>query len=396
MIKEVEIVKKITIVILPKKGVSPSEQLGDCLFQLNEKLDNFNLDKKSVLKQHVFLREDRKNNFLQKRDLFQDILDRYYVRNTPPTSIIAQAHANEIEVAMEITLAINNDPKIEIENKSVGNINYKVIRNSDFTEVFACGLTSSDLSIDISKQTEIAFTKMKEILDNENLDFSNVVRQWNYIEDILRIGGENSKSQQNYQIFNDVRTKYYKRAEFVNGYPAATGIGMDTGGVLIDFIASSRDKNISVNSIKNPRQTDAHLYSKKVLIGDENAKKTSPKFERAKVVSSQNSGEIYISGTAAIRGERTVEEQEIVSQVQTTIGNINELISINNLKKNGVSLFDKQVMISSLRVYVRYEQDINKVADVCKQYFPKIPTLYLIADICRNNLLVEIEGKAIF
>ena len=396
MKNDVNIIKKRSIVILPGKGVSPGEQLTDCLSHLNEKLDKLNLDKNCILKQHIFFKEENQDQFLRKKKIFQRILDMYYVRNSPPTSVIAQAPANEFEVAMEISLAENFDCKIEIENKSIGNVNYKVIRNADYTEIFACGLTSSDLLSDISEQSEIAFSKMKAILDNEDLDFSSVIRQWNYIEKILRIENNNRKLQQNYQIFNDIRSKYYQKATFCNGYPAATGIGMDAGGVVIDFIASSVNKNISVNSVKNPQQIDAHKYSKDLLIGEMDDKKTSPKFERAKAISNHPSGEIYISGTAAIRGEETIEGNEIISQVSTTIENIKELITIENLKENGISLFNNQVIISSLRVYIKNKYDIYKVADVCGRYFPEVPTLYLIADICRDNLLVEIEGKANF
>jgi hypothetical protein len=48
--------------------------------------------------------------------------------------------------------------------------------------------------------------------------------------------------------------------------------------------------------------------------------------------------------------------------------------------------------LSYLRVYVKEEQDMNDVKTVCNKYFPDVPTLYLISDICRDDLLVELEG----
>jgi enamine deaminase RidA (YjgF/YER057c/UK114 family) len=395
MKNNISIIKKRTLIVLPNKGISAGEQLDNCIYQLDEEIKKLKLEKKFILKQHIFFKEENPTKFLMKKEMFQDLLNMYYIENIPPTSVIAQAPAAAgIEAAMEVTIAENTD--YEIDNRIAGDTTYKVIRNKDYKEVFACGLTLPSLSADIREQSEISFEKMETILDNEGLDFSSVIRQWNYIENILRIGRSNHKSQQNYQIFNDVRTKYYKKSIFTRGYPAATGIGMSTGGVVIDFIASSNNENIQVNSVKNPRQIDAHQYSKDVLVGESGDKKTSPKFERAKAVSNHQSGEIYISGTAAIRGENTIEQKEINSQTAATIENINELLTADNLIENVISLFTKQVIISSLRIYIKNRDDFLSTATICEQSFPQVPSLYLIADICRDDLLVEIEGKANF
>ena len=391
----VNFISKRTINILPKKGNSVKEQLSNCLSDLTEKLVDLNIDSNNILKQNVFLKAEGYEQLLSKKEILQNILDKYYFNNLPPTSIISQAPANGAEVAMEVTFALNIDNNIIIENKSIENTNYKVVSNGDYVEIFACGLTSHDISLDIQKQSEIAFEKIKAILINENLNFSSVIRQWNYIEKIYDTSKINSKLTQNYQIFNDVRSKYYEDDEFKNGYPAATGIGIDAGGVVIDFIASSSEKHIAVHTVDNPLQREAHQYSKDVLIGEMD-KKTSPKFERAKTVSNHFLGEIYISGTAAIIGQETIEQKEIAAQTLTTIKNIKELITIVNLEKNGIEVFNNSVTMSSLRVYLKNKHDLSKAKELCEQYFPKVSTLYLIADICRDDLIVEIEGKANF
>ena len=54
--------------------------------------------------------------------------------------------------------------------------------------------------------------------------------------------------------------------------------------------------------IDNKLQVAAHAYSEQVL-EVARQKKTTPKFERAKSMSFQDRKLIYISGTAAIRGE---------------------------------------------------------------------------------------------
>ena len=156
----------------------------------------------------------------------------------------------------------------------------------------------------------------------------------------------------------------------------------------------SSSKKISIDAIKNPNQIDAHQYSKKVLVGSDFSTKTSPKFERAKSVSQYLTGQIYISGTAAILGQNSTEKQDVGTQTEITIDNILKLISIDNLKSNNISILDKKITISYLRVYVKYEKDIQIVKNICKQYFPNIMIIFVKADICRDDLLVEIEGIA--
>ena len=52
------------------------------------------------------------------------------------------------------------------------------------------------------------------------------------------------------------------RAPLTHGYPAATGIGTDAGGVIIDFIALSESEQVQVLPIRNPGQVDAHSLFK--------------------------------------------------------------------------------------------------------------------------------------
>lgn len=245
------------------------------------------------------------------------------------------------------------------------------------------------------EQAKFAFDAIKKILDVENLEFSDIVRQWNYIENIVIVESKEGTERQNYQIFNDIRSIYYETADFKLGYPSATGIGMKNGGIIIDFIAMENSKSVSIIPLKNPKQVDAHKYSQNQLVGDalkEVSQKTTPKFERGKAVSIDNYHMIYISGTAAILGEDTIPEDNVERQTVITIENIQELISIENLRNHGVKGDLHPKSISYLRVYVKNKEKIPAVKMICEQYFPHVPSLYLVADVCRDNLLVELEG----
>ena len=108
---------------------------------------------------------------------------------------------------------------------------------------------------------------LKDILSMEKLGMRDLVRQWNYIGDILEQEIGERGLIQNYQEFNEVRSQWYSQNGLVQDYPAATGIGTKGGGVRIEFIASRMVDPFLVFSLKNPFQQDAHQYSHDQLVG---------------------------------------------------------------------------------------------------------------------------------
>ena len=47
------------------------------------------------------------------------------------------------------------------------------------------------------------------------------------------------------------------------------------------------------------------------------------------------------------------------------------------------------------RVYVKNRRDFAGIKKTFKAHYGNLPVVYIIADICRDDLLVEIEGKVI-
>lgn len=86
---------------------------------------------------------------------------------------------------------------------------------------------------------------------------------------------------------------------------AATGIGTQYGGILIDFNAVSGE--VDIVPLDNDWQRAAHVYSDEVLISHRaDTEKGTPKFERGKSVSDRRQEVIYISGHGCYpwRGKR--------------------------------------------------------------------------------------------
>lgn len=236
--------------------------------------------------------------------------------------------------------------------------------------------------------SEKAFGSLSGIFESAGFQINSIVRQWNYIENILGFDG----SKQRYQEFNNVRSGFYGDSFKNNGYPAATGIGMNRGGTIIEFIAIQSGQ-LATFPIDNPEQVSAHSYSKEVLVGDECVLKTTPKFERARFLELFGKKIIFISGTASIRGEKTVGEGDPALQTEVTIDNIKQLYSGKVLSK--ISNGDLVPKYGHARVYIKDRKDFAAIKKTFRMHFGNLPVVYIVADICRPELLVEIEGKVI-
>lgn len=100
---------------------------------------------------------------------------------------------------------------------------------------------------------------------------------------------------------------------------------------------------------------------------------------------------IYISGTAAIRGEESVTTGDVLSQTEITLENIQHLIGLEEGREN---LPEHSGKLGLLRVYLKNEEDAPAVKADLDRLCPDLPIAYLYADVCREELLIEIEGIA--
>ncbi len=380
--------------IYPRTGTTLTEQLIDCYKQFNEEVVLKYYSRDSIIKQTLFISVANNSEYIQSKRKLLSCAKDFFIK-IPPTSIIAQTPEHEM-IVLELTI-IEGLQANEIIHRENNKSSWLVINRCGSKMLIATGSCDNSETDKILQQSTLAFSQIQDILMEEEMEFSNIVRQWNYIEQITRNVTLEKSTSQHYQIFNDVRSKFFNQADFINGYPAATGIGTDCGGITIDIIATGFGPGCSTSAIKSPVQLDAYSYSTEVLAENNTMSdfcRTSPKFERAKLLITPEYKWIFISGTAAIKGQVSVPVISAGLQTEMTIQNIMSLISIDNLQKHGINANHK-IVISHLRVYVKFRADIPEVKNICLKYFPNIPTVYIIADICRPELLVEIEGLAV-
>ena len=299
----------------------------------------------------------------------------------PVVSLVAQATLNDAGLIVEVhemeTFATES-----LCYRQQNGVAYITLQDAAVKRLFLGGIISKNLETSIADQSKEVFGTIKKIMELEAMPVNSIVRQWNYIE---KITAHDEQNRQHYQAFNDARSIFYDRAEWIHGFPAATGIGTQWGGVMIDLNATlGYTTETVITPIDNPLQIAAHAYSQTLLLGEPDKQlpcKTTPKFERAKQVTQCGDGVLYVSGTAAIRGEQSLLNVGIEQQTRITIENINVLIGCHPL--------------CAIRVYLKNADELPRARAVIEELCPGLPTGYVLADVCREELLIEIEGISI-
>jgi enamine deaminase RidA (YjgF/YER057c/UK114 family) len=142
--------------------------------------------------------------------------------------------------------------------------------------------------------------------------------------------------------------------------------------------------------VENPRQVSAYRYP-------ETYGPRSPTFSRAALADVGNGDvALFISGTASIVGHETVHQGDVLEQTRETLRNLEAVIAAANSQ---VTATFSLAMLDCV-VYVRHPSDTDAVRSVLENALganaPMIRhAVYLEADICRSDLLVEIEAHAV-
>jgi enamine deaminase RidA (YjgF/YER057c/UK114 family) len=205
----------------------------------------------------------------------------------------------------------------------------------------------------------------------------NLLRVWNYLPRI----NENEHGLERYRCFNLGRHEaFIKSGRDITeeNVPAASVLGCEPGPMVIYFLASKTPGQ----PIDNPRQLAAYHYP-------EQYGPRSPIFVRAMLASFARWQCLMVSGTASIVGHATVHKGDVRQQAQETMRNIRTLLQQAYPDRQR----DCRQERMRLKAYVRNSQDLECVRECVEQEFgASQQTVYLQSDICRTDLLLEIEG----
>ena len=221
-----------------------------------------------------------------------------------------------------------------------------------------------------------AYRRIFRLLDAQ--DMPHLWRVWNYLADInLETGG-----LERYRQFNIGRQDAFVacRRGATGNVPAACAIGLAGGPLSIAFMAGTTP----AVPVENPRQVSAYNYP-----ADYGPR--SPTFSRAALVYPEGQEILFISGTASIVGHQTVHPGDVVGQCRESMANIAAVLAEANRLRRSPAF-----MLSELcyRVYVRHAGDFDKVRAALRTLIGAAEVVYVQADICRHDLLLEIEAFA--
>ncbi len=164
--------------------------------------------------------------------------------------------------------------------------------------------------------------------------------------------------------------------------PAATAIGAPPGepALQVYFLAGA----LPGLDVENPRQVSAWRYPRQYG-------PRSPLFSRGTILKLNGSRQFLISGTASVVGHQTHHENQVASQLSESFRNVQSLLDEGHrLMADSHARLDKEGI---LKVYIRDPADFELIRQTLEAEAPAdIPRIYLLGDICRENLLTEIDG----
>lgn len=207
--------------------------------------------------------------------------------------------------------------------------------------------------------------------------YPHLLRVWACVPGINR----EEAGLERYQAFCRARATAFEEAwgsGFTGRLPASTAVGSSTaeGDLVLHFLAS-RTPGVHV---ENPRQVAAYRYP-------DHYGPRSPSFARATRAPAEAGGLLFVSGTASIVGHESV-HAGLAGQTRETVRNLER---VRVVAEAGGGRF----AWSLLKVYLRNRSDEPEARRLLGALVPgPVAMTFLRADLCRRELLVEIEAVA--
>jgi enamine deaminase RidA (YjgF/YER057c/UK114 family) len=231
------------------------------------------------------------------------------------------------------------------------------------------GILPADPKASRAEQTHSAFQIMKAALERNGFSFTDTVRTWIYLDQLLDWYGD----------FNRVRTEFFKETDIFNHMvPASTGIGASNpfgAAIMMDVLAvQPKTAQVKIQAVDSPLQNPALDY------------KSS--FSRAVEMKFPTHRSLLISGTASIDPEgETVYLDDPEKQIRLTMKVIKAILESRDMDWcdlfRGIAYFKD---MDYLPIYRRVAAELG---------IPRFPLAVSHADVCRHDLLFEIEVDAV-
>ena len=320
----------------------------------------------------------------------QRLFEAYYGDQMPLTLYVAQPPCDGRALAVEAWAISTRTAKIDYHGPHLVTVTHDGLH-----WIHASAGALQQGASTAYEQSAEAFEGLRAALAEAGASFEDVARVWLYQGGITEVVGDTER----YRELNRARADFFANIPFDarpliarSGhaiYPASTGIGTAGHGLIASCLAlQTRRADVRMLSLENPLQTPAFSYPKHYSV-------KSPMFSRAMAVRFGDHVTTWVSGTASIVDSETKFIGDVEKQTEQTLTNIERLIDAANFARlgwsdAGATLDD----LAKIRVYVKHPEDYQKCRAVCERRLGHIPAIYAQADVCRPDLLVEIEGVA--
>jgi len=208
--------------------------------------------------------------------------------------------------------------------------------------------------------------------------FSHLLRMWNYFPAI----NAEPHGLERYKRFCIGRHQAFSTSyqEFASILPAASAVGTQGGPFQVLFLAGKQPGQ----PLENPRQISAYEYP--TIYGPK-----SPSFARATLQRTSTGCQLFVAGTASIVGHATQHQGDPAKQTFEALTNIDAIL--NRARHEGPELWGADCSEGLLKVFVRNQEEFGVVREVIEGHeLGKGHILYVLGEMCRKELLVEIEG----
>jgi chorismate lyase/3-hydroxybenzoate synthase len=220
---------------------------------------------------------------------------------------------------------------------------------------------------DIENASYSAYAELLRFLADG--DHPHPFRIWNFIPRI----NEGDGDMEEYKRFCVGRLNAFTEMGIPSEqFPAASALGNQCQGAVIYALSSAKPGQ----QHENPNQFRAYQYPRQYG-------PSSPSFSRATTINLSTQKFLFISGTSSILGHETQAPDDFTTQLKVTLDNIQTLLELVQTRGE---------KILSLRVYLRDDAHLTDARTQLSAQFPALDINYTLANICRRNLLVEIEA----
>ena len=279
---------------------------------------------------------------------------------------VAVGHSGAVPGVQVHAIAGGSQPEpVELDGMAVG----RIVRCPDHDFLAVSGLSAPHAGASREDQALVLMQQAKAVVEQVGGNMLSIARTWVWLGDILEW----------YDRFNRVRTDFFRECGLLDPalgehLPASTGVGVAPalgGHCGMDLVATIEQRRADQQFLlEGGNQGSAFDYGSA--------------FSRAARARTPGGATVYVSGTASIDADGlTTHEGDSAAQIEATIANVRAVLTDMDCRDSDVV----QAVIFCMT---------PEVEQVFRRQFGNLPwpRTVVICNMCRGDLLVEIEALA--